>query len=53
MREIATERFPYPNDEAPSYRTHVNLPEPELGEGESLYMARLVLMVEAADGPAK
>jgi ferredoxin len=31
VQEIAAERFPYPSAEAPKYRTHVNLPEPQLG----------------------
>ncbi len=31
VQEIAAERFPYPSEDAPTYRTHVNLPEPALG----------------------
>ncbi len=31
VRDVAAGRFPYPSDEAPHYRTHVNLPTPELG----------------------
>ena len=31
VRDVAEVRFPYPSDEAPHYRTHVNLPTPEMG----------------------
>ncbi len=31
VQDVASVRFPYPSEEAPHYRTHVNLPTPELG----------------------
>jgi NAD-dependent dihydropyrimidine dehydrogenase PreA subunit len=30
VRELARERFPYPSEASPNYRTHVNLPTPTL-----------------------